>query len=489
MIALRLTFILISLLLTAPISGLRAQLRPLERKKHQVNRTLDEVLKAGNMKTASLGFLAIDMESGEVIASHQPDLALRPASTFKLLSSATALEILGPEFQFRTSLVLTDSAELIIKGGGDPTLGSRFFDSIPDHDFISSFRTALVSSGRDSIRQVIADASHYGHDMLPPSWSWQNMGQYYGAAPSGLSAFDNTYTLYFRTAAEVGQAAELLGISPHIPLVLENGVVSDTISWDNSYIYGAPYSPWRSIKGSLPVGRDSFGVRGSMPDPTMAAVWHLDSALRSSGIKVGMPATTTRLNAVVQDSGRGDTLLLLKSPTLSEIIRETNTHSVNLYAEHLLLEAGLKLGSEGLTLPAGDSLLSFWERKGMDIQGLSIHDGSGLSQYNAITPRQMIWLLEYMYAKSPHFDEFYASMAIAGKTGTLEPLCKGTVAEGQLRAKSGTISRVKAYAGYVESRSGRKIAFAMSANGFSGSSRGARAHLEKLMISLAELNK
>jgi D-alanyl-D-alanine carboxypeptidase/D-alanyl-D-alanine-endopeptidase (penicillin-binding protein 4) len=141
------------------------------------------------------------------------------------------------------------------------------------------------------------------------------------------------------------------------------------------------------------------------------------------------------------------------------------------------------------SLAAADSLVAFWTRKGMDTEGLSMHDGSGLSQYNAITPRQMVWLLNYMHSESKHEETFYNSMAIAGVSGTLESLFKGSVAEGKLRAKSGTISKAKAYAGYVTSQSGRKIAFSMVANGFSGSSRQARARLEQLMIALAEFDK
>ena len=125
----------------------------------------------------------------------------------------------------------------------------------------------------------------------------------------------------------------------------------------------------------------------------------------------------------------------------------------------------------------------------MDTEGLSMYDGSGLSQYNAITSSQMVWLLHYMNKKSPYFNEFYNSLPLAGKTGTLKPLFKGSAAEGKLRAKSGTINHVKAYAGYVTSASGRDIAFSMVANGFSGTSSQARAKLEKLMIALSEFDK
>ena len=125
----------------------------------------------------------------------------------------------------------------------------------------------------------------------------------------------------------------------------------------------------------------------------------------------------------------------------------------------------------------------------MDTQGMALNDGSGLSQYNAFTPRQMVFLLNYMKNNSQYFEEYYNSMAVAGESGTIEKMFNGSSAEGKLRAKSGTISRVKAYSGYVKSQSGREIAFSMMVNNFSCSSREARAKLEKLMISLAEFDK
>lgn len=478
-----------------------AQLRPLHKKNHGVNRTLDEVKAAPGFRSASFAFHAVDMESGEVIASHNPHMALQPASTLKLLSTASALEILGPEHRFRTILELVEHsdtsggsypADLIIRGGGDPTPGSRFFTDTTGPSFLDEWVAALRLAGIDSLHgRIVGDASVFGPDMVPPTWSWQNMGQYYGAGPCGLSIYDNSYTLFLETGKNVGDKALVTGIEPSIPLEVECRVTSDSVSWDNTYIFGAPYSPERMISGTLPLDRKDFGVKGSMPDPALAAALLLDSALRASGITISSPASTMRIlrKEGTCTPGSGRIIHEHLSPALLEIISKTNVHSVNLFAEHCLMHCGLALGAEPGTETAADSVLAFWERRGMDTEGLSMHDGSGLTQYNAISPVQLVWLLCYMQRDSEYSREFYNSMAVAGVSGTLESLCRGTPAEGQLRAKSGTISRAKAYAGYVTSVSGRNIAFSMVANGFSGSSSQARARLEQLMIALAELEK
>ena len=178
------------------------------------------------------------------------------------------------------------------------------------------------------------------------------------------------------------------------------------------------------------------------------------------------------------------------SPPLSKIIEQTNFHSINLFAEHLLDLCGLKFIGRARTEADAKAVMKFWQEKGMDIQGMALTDGSGLSQYNAVTPRQMVFLLNYMQKYSPYFKVYYNSLPVAGQQdNTLEGMFAGTPAVGNLRAKSGTIDRVKVYSGYVRSYSGREIIFSMMVNNFSGKSRVARAQLEKLMLALTELKK
>ena len=228
-----------------------------------------------------------------------------------------------------------------------------------------------------------------------------------------------------------------------------------------------------------------------MPDPALIAALELEVALKGMEIATTQSATTIR-RIQMQHKVRNEQRIKLfttYSPPLSEIIAQTNIHSINLFAEHCLIAAGIKLGATPETVIAIDSLISFWNTKGMDTQGMSLNDGSGLSQYNAINPKQMVYLLKYMKLESEYFETFYHSMAIAGESGTVKNMFKESVAEGNLRVKSGTINRVKAYAGYVTSESGRKIAFSIVVNNFSCTSREAREKLEQLMIALAEFKK
>ena len=481
--------------------------RPLYKKHHIVNKVLTEILKEPALKTAGFAFLAIDGETGEVIARYHPDKALRPASNQKLISTATALELYGPDYRFETRLEYTGTIDtvqhvllgnIIIKGGGDPTLGSKYFDETKDHHFLTNWVQAIKSLGVDSVAgRVIADARFFSWDIVPVSWSWNNMGDYYGAGANGLTVFDNLYKIFFDTDSVPGDTVTIDSIVPQVPgLVFDNGIVSDTVRGDRSNILGAPYCKVRYLRGRLPLARKGFAVKGSLPDPAFTAAVALTEKMRESGIQCGGKPTTFRRLALSEHSlpePSGTVLKVTLSPPLSEIIQKTNTHSINLFAEHLLDLVGLKLIGVAQTERDVKAVMDFWKAKGMDTQGMALTDGSGLSQYNAITPRQLVFLLNYMKNKSPYFDVFYHSLPLAGTAdstaGTLEGMFIHTPAENNLRAKSGTIDRVKAYSGYVTSLSGRKIVFSMMVNNFSGTSKQARTQLEKLMVALAELKK
>lgn len=488
------TFILIS------INGF-SQFRKLENRKHNINKIIKEVAEDPDFKNAQFAFLSIDLNSGEIIAQHNPDMALKPASTQKLISTATLLELYGPEYKFETKLQYTgeiDTANyilegnIIILGGGDPSLGSKYFEATSSKHFLDEWVNAIAQLGIDSVAgRIVADASIYSSDIVPATWTWQDIGNYYGAGANGLSVFDNYYTIYFNSGSLVGDTTTISKTVPNISLTFDNGVTADSISHDNTYIFGAPYNYNRYVRGEIPLNRKDFTVKGSIPDPAYIAAKELELALKEKGVKINIEASSLRLLKLegLNISSQRQTVHTTYSPLLQEIIKKTNVHSINLYAEHCLNHSGIKLGVIPDTDNSSAAIEDYWESMGMDTQGLSLNDGSGLSHHNVITPRQMIYLLDYMKNKSPYYSEFYNSMAVAGVSGTLRNMFKNTPAQGQLRAKSGTINRVKAYAGYVTSASGREIAFSMVANNFSCSSGEARRKLEKIMIELANFSK
>ena len=158
-----------------------------------------------------------------------------------------------------------------------------------------------------------------------------------------------------------------------------------------------------------------------------------------------------------------------------------NTESVNLYAEHLLKEMGKQVYGRG-TLDNGlKAVTTFLDTIGLDTSGMFIGDGSGLSPQDAINPVQMVNMLIYMKNKSSNWNSFYNSLPEAGKEGTLKNYFRDTVFENRLRAKSGTLTRIKAYAGYLTTMSGRELAFCIIVNNFTGSSVDITRKIEEIL--------
>ena len=285
---------------------------------------------------------------------------------------------------------------------------------------------------------------------------------------------------------KAGTLSQITDIFPFVPnLEMKNEVYAATVNSDNSYIYGAPFSLDRLVKGKLPQFTDRFMVKGSMPDPEFQLAYEFTKVLINNGIYVVKKPKGFRLIDIELPNSYKDFSFLFSQPskTVKEIAFWTNFKSVNLFAEGLLNQLGYSKTANGSTESSIRVLEDFWAQK-IDLSGMILKDGSGLSRSNAISANHFCQLLTYMY-KSVNYNVFKETLPIAGKSGTIASLCKGQIGEGRIFAKSGTISKVKAYAGYVYSKSGKKIAFSFSINNYNGSSADLQNKIEKVLNSLA----
>lgn len=488
------------ILFTALFSLLSLKGQTLSKQKHSLNIALNALKYDKDMKNAGIGFYVIDINTGEVLSSYNENLSLTPASVQKLITTATALEYLGSEFKFETDLEYTGyidkqtqilNGNLIIKGGGDPTLGSKYFAVTSTHLFLDVWAESISKLGIKYINgSIIGDARLYGYGIVPPTWSWEDIGNYFGAGPCGLSIYDNFYTLYFNTGNTVGDKTEIVKFEPEIPgMSFDNQVTSDAINSDKSYIFGAPYTYFRYIQGELPLNKTGYKVKGSIPDPAYYAAYEFKKKLKSYGINSGK-ATTFRLSPELEflDTVKHVLSYVIKSPALKDIIARTNFRSINLFAEHLFKHSQLKACNFDLSKTDKNFVENFWRIKGVNTSGMQIYDGSGLSKYNTVTAKQIASILLYMKKRSKYSEVFYESIPVVGKNGTVKNICKGSNAVDNMRAKSGSIKSVRAYSGYVTSKSGRKVAYSLIINNYTGSSSNTRRKMEKLMAAIADFN-
>jgi len=468
---------------------------------HEVNKALNLLIEDEELIAAGFGFYAIDVNTGEVIAQHNENLVLKSASTLKIVSTAAALELLGSDYTFKTTIeydgILDTNinyldGNIYIRGGGDPTLGSKYFAKTKSKQFLTDWLNAIKKLGIDSISgAIIGDADLYSEQIVPTTWAWEDIGNYFGAGACGLSIYDNFYTIYLNTNSQLDGENQITKVEPEIPgLTFDNKTTATKTNDDDSFIFGQPYKYDRIITGELPMNEKDFKIKGSIPDPAWFAAYDFTNFLIANNIKIAKPATTTRLmrlnNTIILYNCTP--IFVTESPKLSDIIYCTNQNSINLFAEHCLCHAGLTLVGDADTKIAADAVENYWNMKGMKRAGLSINDGSGLSHYNAISAKQLTFILKYMKTSSRYYDDFYKSLPISGKSGTLKNVCEGTIAEEKIHAKSGTIRNVKCYTGYTTSSSGREIAFAMMINNYSCTTSKVKEKLESLMIAMVELS-
>lgn len=467
-----------------------------------VRAELDKMIANPGLQNGQLGFALYDVESGALLEKERINETMLPASTLKTVTSAAAFGILGEDFKFKTTLEhdgeIVDGVlkgNIYIHGGGDPTLGSdRFKWGTDMPSILSAWVKKIREKGITKIEgAVIGDASIFEDALLPVTWVWSDIGNYYGAGANGLSFNENTYEVYFQPGPNVGDVAEFLRTEPAMPDVqfVNEMRTGSRGSGDNGYVYGAPYTFLRFLRGTVPAGGE-FSIKGSIPDPALFAAQSLQAALKNESILVQGAATTQRSLVLEGKASNTERKVLYthQSPPLKDIIYWLNKKSLNLFAEHLLKMVGYHKYKDGSTDAGVRAIESYWSSQGIDIKGMHLNDGSGLSRYNGITPGQLAGMLR-VNTKAPWFESFWNSLPIAGDhddPGTLRSMCKGTAAEGNVRAKSGYISRVRTYAGYVKTKSGKQLCFAMMANNYTCTNAQIKSLLEGLMVAMANID-
>ncbi len=452
---------------------------------------------------ARFGTVALSVRrvrDGQELIGYNARLSLPSASTLKLITTATALSVLGPGYTYTTTLeydgtiqdsVLTGS--LYIRGTGDPSLGAGRFPSYPNLPvLLKSWSTAVRAAGIRRIQgTVVGDASLYDDLTTPDTWTYGDLGNYYGASLSALNINENLYRVFFKPGGSVGSAASVSRFDPAVPyLSFRNTVTTDAANTgDQVVIYGAPFQNQQWLTGKVPLGNE-FSVKGALPDPAYYAAYSLQQQLVQDNVPIDNPPVSVGGGLPPASNLTTKRILLTqyKSPTLVELVRETNFQSINLYAEALLRTTALRLnGTVRSTDASLDAVRAFWTSKGVSLDGFRIKDGSGLSVVGALTADNMTGILSAV-GREPGFPAFYGTIPVVGQTGTVRNLARGTAAAGNIRAKSGSIEGVRAYAGYFRAADGEPMSFCLLINKFTpGQNRAVTAELEQIFVRLVGL--
>ena len=455
------------------------------------------LLQAPYMRGASFSLVVKDVQEGRTVYSYDTDRLQSPASVLKTVATATALEILGEDYRYPTTLEYdgilengTLEGNLYIKGSGDPSLGSSHF-APGQNKFLSTWIAALQKAGIKHITgSVISDESIFDTEGVSIKWLREDMGNYYAPGSYGISIFDNMYKLSLQTGA-AGTRPVLKGTEPDIPFIrFKNYLKAAPVSSDSAYIIGAPLDDVRYLYGVLPANREAYVLKGDIPDPALYLARYLTDQLQQKGIRVDGSPSCYRIEVEENRWKKGERkeIVTTYSPTLREIASVCNHVSHNLYADALVKTVGLQYK------PRRNEMISsfgrgvqvvkeYWEKKGLDVFPLRMNDGSGLAPADKVSAGFMGELLAYMATESAVSEAFIASLPQAGIEGSVRNFLKGSKLQGKARLKSGGITGVRSYAGYI-TEDGKTYAVAIFSNNYSCPMNRMTGALEKLLLQL-----
>jgi D-alanyl-D-alanine carboxypeptidase/D-alanyl-D-alanine-endopeptidase (penicillin-binding protein 4) len=455
---------------------------------------IDAVVDAPDFEDAFWGVHIVDLTTGETLYARNAQKNFVPASNQKLFSTAAALDGLGPDFRYTTTLyldgVVRDSVldgNLVVRGSGDPSIGGRLFED--DYPFDDD-PTALFRAWADSLKargitavtdHVIGDDDVFDDTELGNGWAWDDVPSVYAAEISGLS-FNEGRIRVTAEGTRIGRPAEL--------------------SWEpdeTDYVYfineteTVPYREGRDREVRRERGGNVYWIESEVPpgrrlrhtlsvhNPTRFFAHALRATLRAEGVYVDGDPVDIDDWREKPDYARLVPVASHTSRPLADLVALTNKESQNLYAEHLLKTLGavkcppdlpddVDCGSAEAGLRAAEPL---FERAGLDLETMRLRDGSGMTHYNMIAPEDVTALLRTMWAHpdSSVTAAFVNSLAVGGEDGTLSGRLRSGRARGNVRAKTGTVTGAKNLSGYVTTAGGTPLAFSLLTNNFGTSSR------------------
>lgn len=425
-----------------------------------------------------------DLKSGQNLLEFNERKRLVPASLTKIFTTGAAVDCLGPEFRFETKIYKVSSGhnttQLLVKGGGDPTLGSDRWKETTEESVFKCILSALKKNNITSIYGLLIDDSWLAGLRYPSKRNWEDMGNYYGAPPAGLSFKENTFKLTLSSPRMPGKMCSIVNIDPQPEKALDCYVRSSTVNKDSAYIYGHPLMDRWYVSGSIPAGRKAFVIKGALSDPAMTFGRRLKRFLINQGVQVN----GLIVKADVDSFAKKKLLCCVKSPELTDIIKVVNTNSNNLFADHLFLQLA-KANSQVVSWDnASRTLEAFWGVRIKDFSG-AFFDGSGLSPFNRFSPADMVGALTYLNA-SEYKDVFEQSLSVAGSDGTLKYFFDDEELNASFIGKSGSMNGVLCYCGYIETRGGRDLAVCVMVNGFDESFAQVRDKIAALLVGIIE---
>jgi D-alanyl-D-alanine carboxypeptidase/D-alanyl-D-alanine-endopeptidase (penicillin-binding protein 4) len=451
---------------------------------------------------AQWGVKAVSLDSGQTLFERNADKLLKPASNAKLYAAALALDRLGPDYRIQTSFYAAARpdtqgvihGDLLVYGRGDPSFSARF-NGGNYKKALQPVLDALLAAGVKKIDGgIIGDESYFRGAPFGAEWAWEDLQEHYGAPASALTFQDNVVDLMFRPGGAAGDPGEIVTM-PETSIV----TFSNRTQTVPPHIFGRIrlYRPvGESVVyawGPVPLGSTGESESVSVPRPALWFVTMLKEGLAQQGVAVtgGVREEDwlTREASPIDWSNLTEVATVQSRP-LADIVKQTLKPSENLYAQLLWLQIGARSGgtngasgrsteAEGLV-----EMQKFLRSAGISRNMAQPDEGSGLSRACLVTPSATVQLLTFMNTHRCR-DAFVDALPLAGVDGTLRNRFKGTVAAGNLRAKTGSLGGVNTLSGYVTTAGKEKLVFSIMLNNDRDEGEG-RAAIDAAALELAE---
>ncbi len=412
------------------------------------------------------GVHVLDIESGGTIYEKNQHKLLTPASSLKLLTSLLAIRELGEEFVFKTQIGIKGKRELggilkgdlVVKADGDPTLASKRINGDKALDkVLNNILMAIKENGINCVDgNLILDISGFSEYPIISSWPVNDIGNYYASGSWALNILENEYDLHFDTRGDIGMTPQITDCIPEIEnLQFTNRLkIADKKSGDQAYIYNGPYIDRKELIGTLPQGHHNFKIRGTMPNPHSFFMKRLAEYLTINNIGF------QEIEIIVKEQSLDQVIKVFESPSLVEMIYLMNTYSINLYAEAF----NNKLTSRnGLKTTLDDLVKMLLGKKELIAEPIELHDGSGLSPKNKISPFTFTHLIK-MGVDAMGFEQIINLMPQASTKGTVRNFLKEDKIAKNVWLKSGSMDGVLSYTGMIRTKTNKLQAFSFIYN-------------------------
>lgn len=439
----------------------------------ELTKDIDAIISDRNFTDATWGISIVSCNTGELLYQHDGRKNRQIASNLKLLTTMTTLRRLGGTYRYTTGVYVTGEitptgellGDLVVRTGGDPSLSPTF--GINPADVLKSWAWALDSMGIRSVRNVIVDASVFDDVPYAPGWSWDDESYGFNAQISAAALYDNSVEITVAPGRTPGRpvSIDLYPSTAYVTLKV-TATTTRTDSASTLDIRRERGGSTITVSGNIAVGSEPYVEHISIEKPPLFFATLLREELERSGITVrGSPYDA----ADYPEQGVYPTareVAIYRSPSLADIVAATNKQSLNLAAEMMVKKIGRESTGSGSTAAGLDVIKRQLSELGVDAEHIRLFDGSGLSRQNMVAPADITEILRKVRG-TPIFPDFLASLSVAGVDGTLGNRLKGTLAAGNIFAKSGYLSGIRAVSGYARTREGEWLAFSIVTNNYS----------------------